>query len=154
MTYLIGIPINTTSSVGIRVNQGDALEASGGLDSRDADRITNELGIVELDERRADRVGARWEIDQCWGDCGRVAALTATRAGSNCSVDCRSIISGSVSSSTKVLHISEHLISRTITISNRALPGNRCDPIAGCGSIACSWGRNWGWSGCPRNEEE
>jgi hypothetical protein len=148
---LVGVPIDTAISIRIRVDQGDALEACCALDSRDADRIANELCIVKLDERLADGVGAGREIDQGWSSCRRVATLTATRTSSNCCIDCGSIIGASISSCAEVLHISEYLISSG-TISSRALSGDRCKPIARCrGSISS---RDGSRRRCARDEEE
>jgi hypothetical protein len=152
-SYLVRVPIDTTSSIWIRVDQGDALEASGGLQSRNANRVTYELGVVELDERSADGVGARGEIDQSRSGRRRVAALTASRASSNCCIDCRGIIGASISSSAKVLHISEYLISSS-TKSSRALSGDRCEPVARGGGIVRSGDRDRSRSGSARDEEE
>lgn len=60
---LIGIPICSSILVRVRVNDRDALKGGCRFNSRKANGISNELSIVQLDQRLADNVHPGWKVD-------------------------------------------------------------------------------------------
>jgi hypothetical protein len=60
---LVGVPILAKIIIGVGINDRNALERRSSLEGGDIDRVTDKLGVVVLDNRRTDEVGACWEID-------------------------------------------------------------------------------------------
>jgi len=77
---LVCVPVDASICVRVTVDQSDALEARAGLESRNRDGISDQLSVVILDDGRAEKVGARREVNKSWSCCARVAALTTTVA--------------------------------------------------------------------------
>lgn len=84
---LVGEPVVAVGIVWVRVDDSHALEAGSSLEGRWVHGIANELGVVVLDDRLADEVGTRREVDNGGGDSGRVASLTAAASGGDGVVD-------------------------------------------------------------------
>ena len=94
---LIGIPVAPVRIVRIRVDHCDTLEASRSFDGWNRHCVTDELRIVELNERLADHIRSRREIDNSRCDSGGVTAISTTVARGNSTVDSCSVICGSIS---------------------------------------------------------
>lgn len=65
LTILVDVPLGavTTLNVYISINESDTLEVLGSFDCRPVIRITNELGVVVLDDGGRNDVCAWREVD-------------------------------------------------------------------------------------------
>ena len=92
---LVGIPLCTATSwnIWIGVKHGKALKVGGSLDDREIVRIANKLCVVVLNDRPANKVGTRREVDNGWFDGRGIAALATSRARGDGGVDCSSVVS-------------------------------------------------------------
>lgn len=66
---LIGVPVGTSVSVWVGVNDSHAGEGSSGLENRQVGSITNELRVVVLDDWLGDDIGSRGEVNDGGGCC-------------------------------------------------------------------------------------
>jgi len=60
---LVSEPVNSSISVRISIDECHSLESSSSLDCGKSHSITDKLGVVILDDWRANSIGTRWEID-------------------------------------------------------------------------------------------
>lgn len=109
---LISVPIDAAGSVWVRINNGDTREAGCCFDCRKCDRIANKLGIIILNERRADEVRSRRKVDESWAYGTGVAALTASVAITDGVIDCGGVVGFAITSRTIVLDIAKYLVRR------------------------------------------
>lgn len=112
---LVGVPVVPGVVVWIGVDNGDTLERSRCLDSRDVDSIADKLGVVQLNEGCADEVGARWEVHNRRSDGRGVTTLATAITGGDCVVDGSSIIFVAVAYS-----LSQHVSLQAITCCSTA----------------------------------
>lgn len=66
---LILVPVDTIGKIGVRVDDGNAIEVGCGFEDWQIVCIANELGIVSHDQRLADSVGSWRKVD--YGGTGR-----------------------------------------------------------------------------------
>lgn len=84
---LVGVPVAAVVLVGVGVNDSDSLERRGGLNDGHVEGISHDLGIVVLDDRLGDDIGARREVDKSRSSCGRVTALSTAASRGDGHVD-------------------------------------------------------------------
>lgn len=80
---LVRIPVRAVAVVRIRVNDSKACETGSGLNSRWVECITDELGVVQLLDGRADHVRSGGEVDDGGSDGRAVASVAAAAACSD-----------------------------------------------------------------------
>jgi hypothetical protein len=107
---LVGIPVDSSSGIRVRVDDGDALEIGGGFEDRKRDSIADHLSIIILDDRRADDVSAGRKVDESRLDSCRIAPLTATTARGDGGIDGSSVVGHAVSFGPKVHDVAEDLV--------------------------------------------
>lgn len=71
--YIGSSELESISAVLISINQPKAAEVGRWLQDWQAVWVSDDLGIVVVDDRGRDEVCARWEIDDCWGCCASLA---------------------------------------------------------------------------------
>ena len=106
---LVGVPI-AVITVRVRVDNGDTSEAGRCFDCRKCDRIADKLGIIILDQWRADEVRSRWKVNESWSYGTGVAAFTAAFAITDGGIDCCGVIGGTVTSCPIVLDIAKYFV--------------------------------------------
>ena len=109
---LVRVPVGTVTTwdIGIGIDQAHTLEVRSGLEDRHVQWVTDELGVVVLNDGLADHVSAGREVDErgCCG--GRVASLAATIAVSDDLVDDFSVIGRTVTLGSELLDVTEDLV--------------------------------------------
>lgn len=95
---LICVPLRTVASwdIWIRVNDRQAFEIWQCDNGWDVERVSDELGIVELDDGSGDTISTRREVDDGRKEGGAVTLKCAARTIGNGVIDSDSIVRDSV----------------------------------------------------------
>lgn len=131
---LVGVPVGAISSwnVRIRVDNAHTLEAGRSLDSGHLESIADELRVVILNDRLADNISSRREIDNGWLGGGRVTFLATARAIANGLVDGVGIVGRAVTLSAVVLDVAVNLVAGRVGVEGSlALALDVGNPVAG-----------------------
>ncbi len=71
---LVGVPICPGIGIRVGVNNCDAYKIGSSFEDGQADGISDELRVVQLNNRLADNVGTGRKVDDGWGDGGGVTS--------------------------------------------------------------------------------
>ena len=106
---LVGVPV-AVIAVRVRVDNGNTSEAGRCFNCRRCNRIADKLGVIILDQRRADEVRSRWKVNESWGYGTGVAAFTAAVTITDGGIDCCGVIGVTVTFCPIVLDIAEYFV--------------------------------------------
>ena len=106
---LVGVPV-AVIAVRVRVDNGNTSEAGRCFNCRKCNRIADKLGVIILDQRRADEVCSRWKVNESWGYGTGVAAFTAAVTITDGGIDCCGVIGVTVTFCPIVLDIAEYFV--------------------------------------------
>ena len=106
---LVGVPVSVIA-VRVRVDNGNTSEAGRCFNCRKCNRIADKLGVIILDQWRADEVRSRWKVNESWGYGTGVAAFTAAVTITDGGIDCRGVIGVTVTFCPIVLDIAEYFV--------------------------------------------
>ena len=151
---LVGVPVGSiaTWDIGVGIDQAHTFEVGSGLQDRHVQWVTDELGVVVLNDGLADDVGTGREVDESGGSGCGVAALTTTVAVSDNLVNDFGIVSNTIALGSQLLDVTEDLVGLWVGVeSSLALTLDTLHPETRTTSRWC-W--CWCWdSWCLSNRD-